>query len=680
MKHLFVNSKCLKGYLLVILFAASNFLSAQPGAGVGKPLNICSTIFDEFAPSISADGKTLIFQSNKDGEYKLYESKLQANGLWSEPVPIRSVNEYGKKNDLVGGPNISYDGNRLYFCASYAGGWGDIDLYYCERTEQGWSAPINVGKPVNTRDYEGFPSVSSDGKRMYFTRFTKELSDGTNCFKIMVTEKDKKGNWQEPRELPAPINIDCDKAPRIMPDGKTIVFASIREGGKGKFDLYTSKLNEAGEWEVPIPMEFVNTPDQEQYATVPASGDKIYYHSNNNIIEMIIPFKYRQNKNVTLQGYITDYDTKQPLEAEVTVIDASTSQKLSTQPNNAADGRYTVVLTAGKKYEVVFTRPGYSIYSETFDLTELNDYKEFETNVQLFTKIEYELSIMDKELFFHVDAQISVKNAKTKEPVTLPHVVNDKGNKVYTIPIGQKLQFEIKAKGYASYIFSLDLTGEVKYKFLEKEVDMLPNTKPFDFSVSDNQTGEPLAVDVIITNLDLDEQIVAQAYVTRDGKFSINLREGHRYHVEVKNPQGYAFYSANLDTDAEKNNVAIGLLALRPNAKLLLRDITFEYNSFELTDDSHSELDRVIKLMYQNPTLVIEIAAHTDNIGSAVFNKKLSERRARYVADYMAARNVAEERCKPVGYGKDMPIVPNDTEANRAKNRRLELKVLSINK
>jgi len=645
----------------------------------GKPINICTPTFDEFAPSLSADGKTLILQSNKEGEYKLYESNLEPNGQWSEMKPIAAINNYGKKYDLVAGPSISYDGNTLYFCASYAGGWGDLDIYYSNRTSEGWGPPVNMGKPINGKEYEGFPSISSDGNKMYFVSNPKNLNDGTTCFKILVSDKDKNGKWNEPYYLPSPINIDCDKAPRIMPDNKTIVFASIREGGKGKFDLYTSKVNDAGEWEEPTPMEFANSAENEQYATVPASGDYLLYHSNNNIVKLTIPFKYRQNKNITVQGYLTDLDSKLPLEAYITVKDAGTTQILSQQTNNAADGRYTVVLTAGKKYEITFEKAGFSTYTLEYDLTDLQEYKAYEANVVLFSKINLELSVIDHELFFPLDAQVSIKNATTKEALNIPFVKNDKGNKVYQLIVGSKYTFEVKLSKYASYTFNFDLTAEVKYRDLEKEIEMKPNTKAFQFSIADNSNGEGLAVDVYITDLDLNEQVVAQGYVTRDGKFAINLREGGRYNVEVKNPKGYAFYSTNIDVDGNANtNVSIGLTALKPEAKLLLKDLVFEYNSFELREDSYDELLRVIKLMKQNPSLTIEVAAHTDNVGSAPFNKRLSERRARYVVDFMSVRDVSDARLKAMGYGKELPMVPNDTDLNRAKNRRLELKVLTI--
>ena len=676
-----VNSKILKSicrlYFLVIGVCFYNCY-AQTDRPVPQIINICSNISDEFAPSLSADGRTLLYQSNKDGEYKLYESKKQPNGLWSEPLPLTEINNFGKAKDLVAGPSISYDGNMLYFCASYEKGMGDLDIYYSVRNGDAWSKPTNIGKPINSSGYEGFPCISSDGNKMYFTKMGEGKQEASDCFKIMVTEKDAKGKWQTPRELPPPINLGCDKAPRIMSDNKTLVFASIREGGKGKFDLYTSKINDVGEWEKPLAMEFVNGPDFEQYATVPASGDYMYYHNNGNIVSVTIPFIYRQNKNITVQGNITDLDTKLPLDATITVKDAGNTQILSTTNNNASDGHYTVVLTAGKKYEINFTKPGFSTYTLEYDLTNLKEYKEYEANLELFSKVNFELSVIDYELYFPIDAQINVTDLKTNQLVDLKYKQLEKGSRLYEIPVGSKFTFDIKAKKYADYSFNLNLTSEVKFKDYEKEVEMSPFKKQIVLNITDLESGDGLLVDVIITNLDLDEQFVTQAYLTRDGKHAINLREGSRYNVEVKNPKGYAFYNTNIDVNnATSDNLNIALMALKPNAKILLKEIVFEFKSYELKDVSFGEITRVIRLMKENPNMIVEVAAHTDNIGSEVFNKKLSDRRAKFVVDYMTSLEIPTSRLIPNGYGKNAPIVPNDTEENRTKNRRLELKIIS---
>jgi OmpA-OmpF porin, OOP family len=83
-------------------------------------------------------------------------------------------------------------------------------------------------------------------------------------------------------------------------------------------------------------------------------------------------------------------------------------------------------------------------------------------------------------------------------------------------------------------------------------------------------------------------------------------------------------------------------------------------------------LDRVVRIMKETPALKIEVRGHTDNIGDASYNQKLSERRADAVAEYMIKQGISPVRIRSKGFGETKPLVPNDTEKNRAKNRRTE--------
>jgi outer membrane protein OmpA-like peptidoglycan-associated protein len=124
--------------------------------------------------------------------------------------------------------------------------------------------------------------------------------------------------------------------------------------------------------------------------------------------------------------------------------------------------------------------------------------------------------------------------------------------------------------------------------------------------------------------------------------------------------------------------IFVTLQKLDVNAKLALRDINFETNSDLLTDVSFTELNRVIKLMQENPHLKMEVAAHTDDKGSKEYNLILSNKRASSVMKYLTA-SVPADRLLSKGYGEDAPKVENKSEEARAINRRVEMRVLSNN-
>lgn len=109
---------------------------------------------------------------------------------------------------------------------------------------------------------------------------------------------------------------------------------------------------------------------------------------------------------------------------------------------------------------------------------------------------------------------------------------------------------------------------------------------------------------------------------------------------------------------------------------VVLEDVQFESNSSELTPNSSESLDKVVAAMNEYPTLRIEVQAYTDSMGEAAYNQQLSEKRAASVRDYLVAGGIASDRMEVKGYGETNPIADNGTRAGRAKNRRVELKVL----
>jgi outer membrane protein OmpA-like peptidoglycan-associated protein len=117
---------------------------------------------------------------------------------------------------------------------------------------------------------------------------------------------------------------------------------------------------------------------------------------------------------------------------------------------------------------------------------------------------------------------------------------------------------------------------------------------------------------------------------------------------------------------------------LKVGAKIPLHNITFDYNSWELNEDAKREIDRIYKLLKDNPTVIVEIAGHTDDRGSAAYNLELSRKRANAVKEYLLQKGMAPDRFVTKGYGESRPIADNKTEEGRAKNRRFELIVLSM--
>jgi outer membrane protein OmpA-like peptidoglycan-associated protein/tetratricopeptide (TPR) repeat protein len=187
--------------------------------------------------------------------------------------------------------------------------------------------------------------------------------------------------------------------------------------------------------------------------------------------------------------------------------------------------------------------------------------------------------------------------------------------------------------------------------------------------------GLPSAVELIDV---ATARTISKVQTDETGNYLITLPVGKDYAFNV-NRKGYLFYSENYslkdkssDSTYEKN---IPLQPVELNAAVILHNIFFDYNKYDLKKESEAELDRLVQFMIDNPTVKIQIEGHTDNIGTSAENLKLSENRAKAVVNYLVNRHISLQRLTSKGFGATKPIAENNTEQGRAKNRRTEIKV-----
>ena len=579
----------MKNYILTFLILGIfSYTQAQIRRPLGPPVN--TPQFNEYAPSISANNKTMIFETDRAGEgkWELYYTTKNDKNKWLPAKPITNINKVGKDNDLIGGPSISYDGKTLFFFASFEGGKGDMDIYYSTWNGIDWSEPKTLGETVNSKAYEGFPSVSADGKNLYFIRdsFSKR-KDKALCYSIWLSKKQEDGSWGIAEKLPAPINGDCEKSPRIMADNRTLIFSSIRKDGVGGFDLYQSFQEDDGSWATPINLEYINTEEDDQFASVSAAGDLMYYYSSGDIYTVTIPDKYRKYKLVTVDGKVIDAITKQPIATKITSKSNNNKEKVISTVVDA-NGLFSMIYRVGSKYELS-TSPlnDYFPYRGFMDMTTAKETDNIEKNIELIPKkIPYQFQLLDKETKAILkDPKVKVMDAETKQ---LLEVKVEKDVAMVTVEIGKSYKFAANALGYAFF------------------------------------------------------------------------------------SRGFKPDTADVFKDRLKK---VPLAVLKKDAVVQLQDITFETGKADLKPDSNEELDRLVSLLEGNQSIKVEISAHTDDIGNDDSNLKLSEKRAKTVVDYLTGKGIKADRMTAKGYGETQPLGVNDTDENKAKNRRVQFKI-----
>lgn len=686
-----------KGLCLLMLLGLTINLHAQNFKKAGPPVNAESA--DQSAPAISPDGKMLAFTSNRSGNWKLYVTRREGS-QWSSPTAIEAVNSMFDQGTIVGGTCFNYNHTRLYFAAYPRGNPMQSDIYYTAYADGAWQEAVKLPPAINSSGYEGMPSIASDGNRIFFTRLKKNVEDddleAKQCKDLFFSSKNGNNEWAQARNMPSPINDRCENSPFILSDCRTLILSSIRppkenEAGKvvarrfGGYDLYKADNLAQRIWSKPQMLDAGKASDEMHFSTN-ATNDIAYLalqhvgsKGGTQIYRLDLSEVTLGNPVMVMQGTITDKQTGEPLKAQIKAMKKSTLQVISSY-NSTPNGHYFFVLPSKEEYVLDVTKKDYSHKFLEYDLRKLQENKVKNKALKLYKQVELQLNVFDREIYEPLKGVVTVYRKKDMQPLDIEAQMTAPGRYMLELPIGNAYTIQANKKFYDPFSINLDLTGVVQFSRFERDMELKPKKREMEIEVSDEQTKEGMAVEIVITNLDKNEKIVKEAKKNKEGKYVVELREGDEYEINVNSPKGYAFYNKKIDMNKEKKTrkMDVELKPLKAETKLQLKNITFETNSAELNASSYEELERVTKLLKENDNIRIEISAHTDDVGSKSYNEKLSDRRAESVIEYLTDHEVTQNQLEAQGYGETRPLLPNNSEENRAKNRRVELEILEV--
>jgi len=205
-------------------------------------------------------------------------------------------------------------------------------------------------------------------------------------------------------------------------------------------------------------------------------------------------------------------------------------------------------------------------------------------------------------------------------------------------------------------------------------------TTYFKGKVFDAETKEILDAKFELIDIETGKLIESSTSDKKTGEFFLCLPTGKNYALNVSKDE-YMFFSENfaLKEDNSKTEpflMDVPLHKIKKGEKVVLKNIFFDTNKYELKPQSKTELGKLISFLNANKNLKIEIGGHTDNVGSDTDNQLLSENRAKAVYNYLSEKGIETERLSFKGYGELQPIADNNTEEGRALNRRTEFMIV----
>ncbi|MBB4078887.1 outer membrane protein OmpA-like peptidoglycan-associated protein/Tol biopolymer transport system component [Lewinella aquimaris] len=323
----------------------------------------------EYFPSLSVDGKRMIFTRRVNRRQEdFYQSELREDSTWSEAVPLGGINT--PMNE--GAQTITADGAYLVFTGcGRPDGIGSCDLYFSERTGSEWSNAQNLGPAINSLSSESQPSLSRDGRLLFFA---SNRSGGSGNDDIYVAGRTPDGGWSRPVNLGPSVNTaGNDRYPYWAADNKTLYFTSTGRAGMGGADLFMTSVDENNKWREPVNLGYpINTPGEETNIFIGLDGKTAYFSKgvgdDIDIYSFVLPEKFRPAPATYVSVRVIDDKTGRPLQAEVRLNPLTKGSMVSTNRTDHR-GRYLTVLPIGVDYGFTVEKSGYLFYSNRFVLT-----------------------------------------------------------------------------------------------------------------------------------------------------------------------------------------------------------------------------------------------------------------------------------------------------------------------
>ena len=484
--------------------------------------------------------------------------------------------------------------------------------------------PQNMGKMINTPYDEYLPALTADEQTLVITRKEPRKSTTTAMTPeeedFYISTLDTNGNWTMAERVSEPLNSnDNEGAQCISQDGRFIVFTICGEGGLGSCDLYWSKKI-GDRWSKPRNLgAAVNSRYWDSQPSFSIDGKTLYFTSNRP--------GGKGGKDIW---------------------------KTTLNEN----GRWNKAVNLGNSINTT--------QDETCPFIHYDDQT-------LYFASNGHIGMGGFDIFY----SRKLNDTTWSMPTNIGYPINTSGEEMNLI---------VGASGNTA-IFSSDKLdgygGQDLYSFeLYEDARPVPTTYMKGI-VFDEKTNQRLAADFRIIDLENENEVVSATADPVTGSFLISLPVNKNYALNVS-MDGYLFHSENIEllsgTPDEPFLKNVSMKQLSVGESVVLKNVFFETNKYDLKDESRVELMKLHSFMQNNPAVSIEISGHTDNVGNDNDNQTLSEYRAQAIYNFLIENGIEANRLSYKGYGETQPIDTNDTEEGRANNRRSEFKIKEITK
>jgi outer membrane protein OmpA-like peptidoglycan-associated protein/tetratricopeptide (TPR) repeat protein len=477
----------------------------------------------------------------------------------------------------------------------------------------------NIGNDINSPYPDYAPVISADESVLIFTsrrpNTTGGQKDESNQYfeDIYISTKDSNSKWSKPVNMGSSINTTGhDASIGLSPDGQEL-FVYKNEGNG---DVYYSIL-EGDKWSVPKKMPAsINNPKTWEPSASITPDERLFFFSS--------------DREGGFGG--RDIYVSKKLPNDQWALPRNLGPKINTPYDDDApfihpDGKTLYFSSKGHN-----SMGGFDIFTVYCDISK--------DSISGLTNVGYPINTADDDIFFVWSAD--------------------------------------GTRAYFSSVRAADNVGE-------KDIYVLHRPKSnvalivLRGKITSKESGHALSATITVTDNETNQIIGVYNSNSFTGKYTVIIPPGKNYGISV-NAANHLSHSENIDIPFSEEYFELArdivMEPLETGSLTVLNNVFFNFSKADLEKESFIELDRIVKMLKENPSLIVEIAGHTDNVGNDEANQNLSEQRSESVVRYLVSQGIDPKRLCAKGYGEKFPIASNDTEEGRQQNRRTELIII----
>lgn len=556
-------------------------------------------------------------------------------GEWKRPAPFMPYTIASRSKES----SMAFIGTDIIiFSSERKRGTGGKDIYITKRIKENkWSKPVSIGANINTKYDEKVCSYSSANSRLYFASNSEKSMGGYDIWYVECYADD---TFSDPKHLGYPLNTANNEFDFYMTQDTTEAWISTdRVGTKGGLDI--------------LKVTLLNPEPDKHFVLTGYIQDKL--------------------TDIAIGNATLEFRTI-PGDSTVAIVTTDTTGLYYNRFD--LKGAYRALISASGFNE---TRKVIQTSMENPDTLYTEDFK--------LVKVE----IVDNS----IDLMGITKNSKSELPVgvslsitmarndsAIATITSDSLTGKYFVTLPDKREgYMIKALADNYHPNAFLLSKSLDLSVWNHTIMMAPieeDVMLFSGAITDVKTGNGVPAALHLTNPLTQKDTIIYADST-SGYYQFEVKERVGMMAEIK-AKKYFTINQLLKTPANKDEwISYNNFTMQPlvaGEKIVLDNILFQSGRSILLSQSNEALDKVYTLLVENGELKVEISGHTDSSGALALNQKLSENRAKAVVDYLVNKGMDSSRITSKGYGPSVPIAKNDTKEGRAKNRRVEFKIL----